>query len=67
MSCQTCVYLIAIVWCIVLCPYPNVMNVSSLYLDNEQPVVPECVAEDLSEQQPSEGKCHRTYYVLLTL
>jgi hypothetical protein len=27
-------------------------------------MVPECVAEDLSEQQPSEGKCPLTYYVL---
>jgi hypothetical protein len=30
-------------------------------------VVPECVAEDLSEQQPGEGKCSLTYYVLHTL
>jgi hypothetical protein len=30
-------------------------------------MVPECVAEDLPEQQPSEGKCPLTYYVLLTL
>jgi hypothetical protein len=29
-------------------------------------VVPECVVEDLPEQQPSEGKCPLTYYVLLT-
>jgi hypothetical protein len=25
-------------------------------------VVPECVAEDLLEQQPSEGKCPLTFY-----
>jgi hypothetical protein len=37
-----------------------------LYLDNKQPVVPECVAEDIPEQKPSEGKCSLTYYVLLT-
>jgi hypothetical protein len=37
----------------------------SLYLDNEQLVVPECVAEDPSEQQPGEGKCPQTYHVLL--
>jgi hypothetical protein len=37
----------------------------ALYLDNEQPVVPECVAEDPSKQQPGEGKCLQTYYVLL--
>jgi hypothetical protein len=30
-------------------------------------MVPKCVAEDLLEQQPSEGKCPLTYYVLLTL
>jgi hypothetical protein len=29
-------------------------------------VVPECVVEDLHEQQPSEGKCRLTHYVLLT-
>jgi hypothetical protein len=27
--------------------------------------VPECVAEDPSEQQPGEGKCPQTYHVLL--
>jgi hypothetical protein len=67
MSCQTCVYLIVIVWFIVLCPYPNVLNVWSLYLDNEQLVVPECVVEDLPEQQPGEGKYPLTYYVIFTL
>jgi hypothetical protein len=29
--------------------------------------VPECVAEDLPKQQPSEGKCPLTHYVLHTL
>jgi hypothetical protein len=29
-------------------------------------VVPEFVAEDLPEQQPGEGKCPLTYYVLFT-
>jgi hypothetical protein len=28
-------------------------------------VAPKCVAEDLSEQQPGEGKCPLTYYILL--
>jgi hypothetical protein len=37
------------------------------YLDNEQPVVPECVAKDLPQQKPREGKCPLTYYILLTL
>jgi hypothetical protein len=50
-----------------ICLYPNVLNAWSLCLDNEQLVVPECVAEDLPEQQPGEGKCPLTYYVLLTL
>jgi hypothetical protein len=27
-------------------------------------MVPECVAEDLPEQQPGEGKCPLTHYVL---
>jgi hypothetical protein len=49
-----------------ICHLPNVLNGWSLYLDNEQSVVPECVAEDLPEQQPGEGKCPLTYYVLLT-
>jgi hypothetical protein len=30
--------------------FPNVLNVYSLYLDNEKLVVPECVAEDPSKQ-----------------
>jgi hypothetical protein len=30
-------------------------------------VVPECVAGDIHEQQPGEGKCPLTHYVLLTL
>jgi hypothetical protein len=30
-------------------------------------MVPECVAEDLPEQPPGEGKCPLNYYVLLTL
>jgi hypothetical protein len=30
-------------------------------------VVPECVAEDLPEQQPGEGKCPLIYYVIFTL
>jgi hypothetical protein len=28
-------------------------------------MVPDCVAEDPSEQQPGEGKCPQTYHVLL--
>jgi hypothetical protein len=28
-------------------------------------MVSECVAEDLPKQQPGEGKCPLTYYVLL--
>jgi hypothetical protein len=47
--------------------FPNVLNVCSLYLDNEQSEVPKCVAEDPSEQQPGEGKCPQTYHVLLLL
>jgi hypothetical protein len=40
--------------------FPNVLNACSLYLDNEQSEVPECVAGDLPEQQPGEGKCPLT-------
>jgi hypothetical protein len=65
MSCQTCVYLIAFVGCIVLLSLSKLLNAGSLCLDNEQPVVPECVVEVLPKQQPHEGKCPLTYYVLL--
>jgi hypothetical protein len=47
--------------------FPNVLNVWSLYLDDEQPVAPQCVANDLPEQKLGEGKCPLTSYVLLTL
>jgi hypothetical protein len=36
-------------------------------LKNEESVVPECVVEDLPEQQPGEGKCPLTHYDLFTL
>jgi hypothetical protein len=49
-----------------ICHLPNVLNAWSLYLDNEQSMVPECVAEDLPEQQPGEGKWPLTHYVLHT-
>jgi hypothetical protein len=52
------------VWCAVHLYFPNVLSARSLYLDNE---VPECVVGDLPEQQPSEGNCPLTYYVLHTL
>jgi hypothetical protein len=50
-----------------LCHYPNVLNAWSFCVDNEQPVVSECVVEDLPKQQPGEGKCSLTYYVLITV
>ncbi|XP_008677735.1 uncharacterized isoform X2 [Zea mays] len=34
---------------------PKTQKILDWTADNEQPVVPECVAEDLPEQQPSEG------------
>ena len=49
-----------------ICHLPNVLNARSPYLDNKQSVVPECVAEDLPEQLPGEGKCSLTHYVLST-
>jgi hypothetical protein len=45
--------------------FSNVLNACSLYLDNKQSGVPECVVGDLPEQQPGEGKCPQTYHVLL--
>ena len=39
------------VWCAVHLYFPNVLNACSLYLDNEQSEVPECVVGDLPEQQ----------------
>jgi hypothetical protein len=65
--CQTCVHLIVYVSCIVHLSLSKCFECMIACLDNEQPVVPECVAEDLPEQQPGEGKCPLTYYVLLTL
>jgi hypothetical protein len=49
------------------CYSPSVLNEWLLCVDNEQYVVPECVAGDFPEQQPGEGKCPLTHYVLLTL
>jgi hypothetical protein len=54
-----CLYMIDVLF---ICHLPNVLNAWSFYLDNEQSVVPECVAEDLPKQQPSEGKCPLTHY-----
>jgi hypothetical protein len=49
------------------CHSPSVLNELLLCVDNEQSVVPECVAGDFPEQQPGEGKCPLTHYVLCTL
>jgi hypothetical protein len=54
-------------WCDVHLYFPNVLNACSLYLDNKQSEIPECVVGDLPEQQLGEGKCPLTYYVLHTL
>ena len=62
-----CVPMFVHVWCDVHLYFPNALNPCSLYLDNEQSEVPECVVGDLPEQQPGEGKCPLTYYVLHTL
>jgi hypothetical protein len=53
------------VWCDIHLYFSNVLNACSLYLDNEQFEIPECVVGDLPKQQPGEGKCPQTYYVLL--
>jgi hypothetical protein len=62
-----CIPMFVHVWCVVHLYFPNVLNACSLYLDNEQSEVPECVVGDLPEQQPGEGKCPLSYYVLHTL
>jgi hypothetical protein len=49
------------------CYSSSVLNELFFCIDNEQYVVPEGVAGDFSEQQPGEGKCPLTHYVLLTL
>jgi hypothetical protein len=54
------------VWCVVYFVLSKCIA-CSLYLDNKQSEVPECVVGDLPEQQPGEGKCPLTQYVLLTL
>jgi hypothetical protein len=59
-----CLYMISLLF---IYHFPNVLNVWSLYLDDEQPVAPQCVANDLPEQKLGEGKCPLTSYVLLTL
>jgi hypothetical protein len=64
---RVCVHLIVHVWCIVSLYLFKCIECIIAFLDNEQPMVPECVAEDLPEQQPGEGKCPLTYYVLLSL
>jgi hypothetical protein len=62
-----CVFSVAFVWCTVLCYCASVLYECLLCIDNEQSEVPECAARDFPEQQPDEGKCPLTYYVLLTL
>ena len=47
------------------CHSLSVLNERLLCVDNEQSKVPECVAGDFREQQPGEGKCPLTHYVLV--
>jgi hypothetical protein len=62
-----CVPMFVHVWCDVHLYSPNVLNACSLYLDNEQSEVSECVVGDLPKQKHGEGKCPLTHYVLHTL
>jgi hypothetical protein len=62
-----CVPMFVHVWCDVHLYFLIVLNACSLYLDNEQSEVPECVVGDIPKQQPGDGKCHLTHYVLHTL
>jgi hypothetical protein len=52
---------------LLFCYSPSVLNEWLLCVDNEQSVVPECVAGDFPEQQHGEGKCSLAHYVLLNL
>ena len=63
-SYQTCVHLIVHVWHVVHLYFSKCIECMIALLDNEQSMVHECVAEDLPEQQPGEGKCPLTHYVL---
>jgi hypothetical protein len=58
-----CIPMSVHVWCAVYLYFPNVLNACSLYSNIEQSEVPECVARDLPEQQPGEGKCPLSHYV----
>ena len=51
-----CVPLFVHDWCDVHLSSSKCIECMIALLDDEQPVVPECVAEDLPEQQPSEDK-----------
>jgi hypothetical protein len=51
------------VWCAIHLYFTNILNACSLYLDNEQSEVPECVIGDLPKQQPGEGKCPLTHII----
>jgi hypothetical protein len=53
------------VCCVVHLYFSKCIECMPTLLDNEQSEVPECVVGDLPEQQPGEGKCPQTYYVLL--
>jgi hypothetical protein len=50
-----------------LCHFPSVLNELLYCIDNEQSEVSECVAGDFPKQQPGEGKCPLTHYVLFIL
>jgi hypothetical protein len=55
--------------CLVCCSFvlSKCIECMLALLNNEQFEVPKCVVGDLPEQQPGEGKCPLTYYVLHTL
>jgi hypothetical protein len=50
-----------------LCHFPSVLNEWLFCVDNEESEVSECVVGDFPKQQPGEGKCPLTHYVLFTL
>ena len=61
----TCDLSAAYVWYIAfVCYFPSAQCEWLLYVDNEQSVFPEEVAEEVPDQQFGEGKCPLSHYVL---
>ena len=64
---QTCVHLIVHVWCAIHLYFSRCIECMIALFRQRAACGPEFVAKDLPEQQPGEGKCPLTHYVLHTL